>query len=339
VVIAVINNPNTPVSVIENLTRDLVSLTRQEYNERVVEAIASNPKTPPHILKRLTGEEFTRAYRVARFRDFREGADNSYKKALIKIDEATAVREMERLSRINTYKVGPDSCESILFVLVEAAEIKTANVGLLIAKNPNTPEDLRKSLLESLLTFHNPQVRQAAREIKLNPPTPLKGIDEDDSINLPEVSLEIRLAVAAYLETPPEVLKRLTGDKSPEVRANVASHPCITEEIIEILAKDTVFVKKALARNPLTPPHILERLADDSLLHLEITENPNTPQKLRNQLLINLIQSAQKLLKDRLLYDQSSIREKIDTLVTIFINPHTPPEILTRLILEGKLSS
>lgn len=95
-----------------------------------------------------------------------------------------------------------------------------------------------------------------------------------------------RLLVAENVSTPSHVLKLMVNDKGYNVARAVARHKNVTVEIIEALADSgNVLARETIARNPLTPEHILYKLSkDDSVnghkLREALLTNPKLPEKL-----------------------------------------------------------
>ena len=123
-----------------------------------------------------------------------------------------------------------------------------------IARNPNTP-------IETLLTLGS-----------------LLPADFINNSILPDLILEnpkfidrnydTQIAVANHPDTPIEILQYLLEFGRPGIRKNVAGNPNISVEMLEQIANylinDAVSpsdASVAIARNPKTPTHILEKLA------------------------------------------------------------------------------
>ena len=129
------------------------------------------------------------------------------------------------------------------------------------------------------------------------------------------------ISLASYKVREPipyRILKRLSRDESPIVRAAVAYSYLATREILNVLATDhEEIVRKAVACNPLTPPSSLDTLSsDESLVVLEgLATNTSAPLKALTR--ISEIDSH-KLKKN------------------LAGNPAASPEILWKLLNEAE---
>lgn len=155
--------------------------------------------------------------------------------------------------------------------------------------------------------------------------------------------LEARKNLAATIDTPVEVLRRLSADPEAEVRCLVASNPNTPTDILQKLGEefpesvtanpvfdflalenpDSKFIKLLLARSSTTSEDILARFAksQDEEILCAVAKNVATPidilQKLANWFPVD--ERAQKA------YPGSSIH------ACVAINPKAPPSLLKKL--------
>ena len=220
-----------------------------------------------------------------------------------------------------------------------------------VAENPNTPA----AVLEKLAKDEDEVIRRGVAE---NPNTPAAVLeklakDEDEEVlryvarhsNTPAAAF-LHLSQNAYIgsmeyvarnpNTPVSVLEQLTQDKNPWVRLRLAERLDIPVAILEQLAKvhwDTD-VLAVVARNPVTPVHVLEQLANEQLnssvlvrdegVLASVAGNPNTP-----------VAVLEKLAK-RSMLGQGNRR---DTRVYCAVagNPATPVAVLEQLAKGSEL--
>lgn len=98
---------------------------------------------------------------------------------------------------------------------------------------------------------------------------------------------EARISVAYMEETPPDILKYLSGDRrSKKVRGAVAAHPGTLPEDLRVLSADKELeVHQAVALNPSTPAELLVELAGRSVdFALLVSLNPAAPDRLLESL-------------------------------------------------------
>ena len=95
-----------------------------------------------------------------------------------------------------------------------------------------------------------------------------------------DASIDVREAVADNLRTPVGTLDTLSRDSASAVRMAVAENINVSESNLEVLAKDPVnYVRWGVAHNEKTPSHVLELVIGDpdSYVSDEAKKNPNAP--------------------------------------------------------------
>ena len=95
-----------------------------------------------------------------------------------------------------------------------------------------------------------------------------------------DASSDVREAVADNLRTPTSTLDALSTDSAAAVRMAVAENANVSEASLETLAKDPVnYVRWGVAHNEKTPSEVLQVvIADpDSYVRDEARRNPNAP--------------------------------------------------------------
>ena len=93
-------------------------------------------------------------------------------------------------------------------------------------------------------------------------------------------SIDVREAVADNLRTPTSTLDSLSSDSASAVRMAVAENSNVSEANLEILAKDPVnYVRWGVAHNEKTPTNVLQLVISDSDSYVsdEARKNPNAP--------------------------------------------------------------
>lgn len=126
---------------------------------------------------------------------------------------------------------------------------------------------------------------------------------------------EVRIHVAANLNTPPQVLHNLTSDVSAQIVQEVAKNPSATPETLDRLSRSRSFrTLNGVAANRNAPAHVLERMvlgcSNDNVL-ATLMRNPNTPSLT--------------------IADVASRNPPHKVLVLIAENPNTPAETLATM--------
>ncbi|MFN6479240.1 hypothetical protein [Nostoc sp. DedQUE07] len=136
---------------------------------------------------------------------------------------------------------------------------------------------------------------------------------------------EPRIFLARNLNTPSDVLESLSKDRDKKVRISVAENPNTPLTVLQYLGNDTErnvaeaatraigeqqgeYTAEAVRKNPKTPPHVLEKLAEKD--PQTVCQHPNTP----SELLLEFSKSV-----------NSQVREWVAK------NPNAPVNILEQL--------
>jgi hypothetical protein len=164
------------------------------------------------------------------------------------------LEDPSKLTEFSAYDLcSDDSAPS--FFLCSLAVRNDDYTRQLIALHPNTPQDTRAALLQSL----KPSVQLAAAQ-------GMMAFHQLDWSALSQCSsLDVCQLVAEYPECPSDVLMNLAVHHSAQVRALVAANSNTKEAVLEILALDPeACVRQAVAENIATPKLCIERLRNDT---------------------------------------------------------------------------
>jgi hypothetical protein len=133
-----------------------------------------------------------------------------------------------------------------------AAKSKNAGVRKAVAKNPNCPEDLLRTLAKD----EDYYVRGAVASNSNCPVDLLRTLAEGGNC--------ARKAVASNPNCPEDLLRTLAKDQTDYVRGAAAKNPNCSEDLLRTLAKDgDADVRTAVAENPNCPEDLLRTLAKD----------------------------------------------------------------------------
>jgi hypothetical protein len=101
------------------------------------------------------------------------------------------------------------------------------------------------------------------------------------------IDMGARWAVAKNPHTPTEVLNILAKDSVNLVRALVATNPSTSVDILEKFFSDEKIVRDGLSGNPSTPIKILKILASDSdkMVRMRLCDNPSVTKEILNSLI------------------------------------------------------
>jgi hypothetical protein len=106
-----------------------------------------------------------------------------------------------------------------------------------------------------------------------------RDLTDQDLLLLVEHCPSSRLTIASATKSV-EVLARLAGDGSSDVREEVADNPRTTAATLDALADDSIAaVRMAVAENVITPTAKLESLSEDSVNYVRwgVAHNEKTP--------------------------------------------------------------
>jgi predicted DNA-binding WGR domain protein/3-methyladenine DNA glycosylase AlkC len=277
----------------------------------VTAAVAANPSLPLRLLVLLAeyGDSSVRAS-VA--------GNPSAPVALVANLLKSLAKDSERSARY-TAALNPHAS---IETLESLASDKDPYVRSCVAKNPNTPSQLRTMLLETLASDTDPYV---LRWVAVNPDTPSALRKKLLRILARDTDQLVRGWVAKNPNTPAAMLEALARDTSRYVRMGVAENPNTPIALLDALARDTDDgPRSSVATNPNTPVAILEALAGDTWWYVRssVAKNPSTPPALREA----LFDVLQALLEDR---SNSGVRSEVAR------NPYAPIVMLEKLARDN----
>ena len=129
-----------------------------------------------------------------------------------------------------------------------------------VAKNPNTPSELRHTLLDPLVKHKDMMVRTSLVWGSNIPVSVLESLSKDEDEH-------VRSLVAQNPDTPIIVLAALAKDKSNHVRQKVATNLCTPVELLGALARDKSKTVREAVADPISEGflHSQARLSPDTL--------------------------------------------------------------------------
>lgn len=232
VVFAVLNNPNVPSDILENL----VATTK---DDRILREIAGLPTTSPDLLRKLA--KMTRrdvAYVVAE-------NPNTPKDV---IDYYATDPDADSLGR-GAIASDPKSSPELLTKVYNTEP--DYYIGMRLLTNPNTPDWI---ICE--LATKNSEIARSLASKKIKPEILKLLLQLDDS--------EILRSLARNTTTPVSALVNFANDADYKIRQAVASNPNLPIASMQKLAKDkTKAVRYALVLNDAVPGDVLETLTND----------------------------------------------------------------------------
>ncbi|MEH1807346.1 variant leucine-rich repeat-containing protein [Nostoc sp.] len=336
--VALVGNPNTPVTLREQLKNQLIRpsipLHYQDSDRDVLLALAYNPQVPE----------------VERMEYLQQLLDYVGKE--IAMDSRTPLSVLEQLLERGEKEAiakNPATPEYLLRRIANQPQPHDS-IWRVIAENPNAPADL---LLRFVLHPHESQIDSNVTMFDLviaNPNLPileryrlLIGKEEaqevanahqlmaqryDSPYALAQVlqngDQKAKLTAAGSNKTPIQVLEQLTKDADETVRQVVLQNANLPLKNLLELARDKSFnvrsrllYKSSYNKTP-TPIQLLEILAQDESeqVRAKVAEHPDSPVEI----LTRLANDTSREVKSRLT-----------------ANPNTPVTILTRLGLEENL--
>ncbi len=335
----VASNSNTPVQILEWLAKNLSDTVQHHLaknintpvplliemasntEEDIRDGVAMNPSTPVHILERLVKNvSDTAQYHLAK-----------------NINTPVAILEELACSKSlgvrQTIAMNPNTP---LPLLIDMANSKKQTIRQGVAKNPSTPI----YILEKLAKDPEQEVRSWLAINPLVPSYILEMLVEDEEYYFPPDAIT-RCNVSR------EFLEKLAGlryktNYSPySYREEILKRDDLSESLLEKVVEvslaqlETEIVKsdvnkwfpenrvlEAVAAHPITPFHIIERIANSSgigiLGFVMLAENLKTPADL-------LVEIANHQPNASKMYDVSKVRELLAN------NPNTPTHVLEML--------
>jgi len=318
VIQGVASSPDTPIPILEDLTKPTIFMLGDWSRTRQV--VAGNPSTPLAILERFSNADSQYLYQ---------------ERAAVAENPALPESLLELLSKdSNNHVRGVEARKQSTpaYILENLSNDPDAWVRWKLAQNPSTPA-------HTLAVLSNDVDRDVRIRVAGNPFTPLEVLlllaeDSDNSIQiavaensaLPDLIQEqllnrfakysdsgVRWAVAKNSKTTLQLLEVLSNDNDEWVRVAVAANQSTPYHALEALSRDSEFsVRKNVAKNPSTPTSLLEKLGTDSNgdVKIAVVGNPNTP----DSLLIKLLSSKAVSVRQALAAQAHRSREVCNTL-------------------------
>ncbi|MGV0106635.1 hypothetical protein NSTCB13_05463 [Nostoc sp. DSM 114160] len=210
-----------------------------------------------------------------------------------------------------------------------------------IADSPATSA----SILKHLANHTDGYTRDRVAENPNTPPEALRKLASKQEAGEP------RIFLGRNLNTPSDVLESLSKDRDKKVRISVAENPNTPLTILQYLANDTErnvaeaatraireqqgeYTAEAVRKNPKTPPHVLEKLAQKD--PQTVCQHPNTPSELFLEFSKSLNSQVREwvaknpnapvnILEQLADDDSSTVRQEVAR------NPNTPLSLLFKL--------
>jgi pentose-5-phosphate-3-epimerase len=216
VVATVAGNPNLPPD-------KLAKLAKSDH-DNIRKGVASNPSAPWVLLQSLLKDEDCK-WQLAQNPAMR--GDDLAELALQKTAGPNLLADIAMNPSLSS-----DQIEKL-------AKHKDVWVRLGIARNPNTPQEIRKGILEGFLKLKSEENEGDIYLIRCEL-TPPEMIDEvlERYLPLKSTNREDRLSyIARNPNTRPETLAKLAGDRFTEVRIAVAKNPNTPVETLRQLSQ------------------------------------------------------------------------------------------------------
>lgn len=354
---SVASNPSSPPTALEMLSRD--------QDLEVLISVASNPSTPEGPLRTLA---LNKAVQV---RTAVAGNPSSPQTLLAEMLTSRVCSPEERLALAKNAATPEASLQRIvsdrpsrelqcavasnasapadvLRSVLGAGDPRDARVRVLsiaLASNPATPSDLRARLFEvpeyreAVLSTAASEsaaerIKHVRRAYRGSSVLSLLAVDEDP---------EVRRAVAISPQSPDDVLRILSGDAVPSV-AIVATARISTDttELRALARQQDSTVLEALARNPHTPDELRAELAIAILetaptdLLQEVAKAETTPRDVQRRMAANSNEAVRRALSsssfvDPVALDMLSNDADVEIRKNVAANVRIPVPNLTRL--------
>jgi hypothetical protein len=328
---AVARNINTPVHVLEYISKDI---SREVRHHAFL-----NLKAPLNILQNIFKKELSKYngdnIELIKTKQYQliNNQKSSTKQIIDLLEDKNPAIRMLALGRLavnvaNNYKINGEDFKKIAQIICykEAYSWEMITLNIAVASNPDTPTDILthlikyiKSLIPSrvetkakildkiyLIVAQNPQASVETLEYLLE--NSVRDIREAVVNKLQKKQKKGSLLLEDFLiqwgeiqnsNTTVEKLDELANSKWLHIREAVVFHPNVSESILERMAQDKrVPVRLAVAQNINTPTTAFTHLIRQS--HPEVlfavAENPNTPFSILEKI-INHRQKYQKARK------------------------------------------
>lgn len=291
VLISVASNPSTPEEPLRKLALSKVPQIRV--------AVAGNHSSPPTLLaEMLTSRVCSPDERLALAKNAA-----TPEASLKRIVSDRPSRELQCAVVSNT-SAPADVLRSVLGA-GDPRDARLRALSIALASNPATPSDIRARLFE-VAEYREAVLRTAAREsaaerikhvwraYRGSSVLSLLAVDEDP---------EVRRAVATSPHTPDDVLRILSGDAVPSVAVVATARISTNTTELQALARQQdSTVLEALARNPHTPDELRAELAIAILetaptdLLQEIAKAETTPRDVQRRMAVNSNKAVRRAL-------------------------------------------
>jgi predicted DNA-binding WGR domain protein/pentose-5-phosphate-3-epimerase len=342
-------NPRTPATALETLAEKSVYWNSDGQNIR--RSVAQNPNTPVGVLcilaqaRVLTKGSNVSGYVLPEVDRWVLDIDNAVRSSVAENPKTpvAVLRDLANLGFSSSVVRNPNTPPDLRRKLLEALS-KDADemVRMSVAQNPYTSTELRMKLLNSLAASEDEHVRRMVAE-NTNTPAELR------------VALLQKLARGGYLrlsdfveipELPVSVWETLAKKKDVGDRCSVATNPNTPVAVLKALANDKEgHVRDSVATNPNTSVAVLAALAKDKREwgRLAVAKNPQTPPALRTALLEALAKSTDSWILPSVARNPHTPVAVLEALAkdegvrsSVAANPHTPVAVLEALAKDQK---
>ncbi len=257
-------NPNTPVTILEQLAHNESSFVRQ--------AVAINSSTPTNILFKQLARDVQVYWKIAGMMSTVKSNEYIEEDNILDIFAEESTNSLENILQRLIQEGGSsarlflarrfDLSTDLLAKLAQTSEVRVCEA---VAQNPNTSI----STLDKLAQSPETEIRQAVAQ---NINTSIESLEK--LTQSPET--EIRQVVAQNPNTPINLLEKLAKDRDSKVRMHIASNTKVPSKIIDELANDESFeVFTQAFRNPCLSTKTVERILCSQYASYYINFNPD----------------------------------------------------------------
>ena len=321
--VAIANNLNTPVHLLEQLAGDDDAWVRQ--------TVFQNPSTPNAIYKLFY------EYEAAIQNPDTNGAtlseivkrDWEYTRTGVASHPNTPREILVKLAYNKSWKVRAAVASNksvpteVLEILIEDKRLGVCNA---VVRNPITPGWLLVRMLNNYKCYQRQDIAKHPNAT----PAILELLARD-------ADCYVRVEVIKNPNTSIELLTYLANDKDFYVRNNVAASSRASETLLAQLANDGEYmVRQHVAYNLKTPIEILRKLAtdEDNNVRCAVAENPNTPDDVLTHLekdQVDWVKARAIIFRQTKSLTLHSNSSTCQNNTSIAANPNTPIEILLEL--------
>ncbi|WP_186538662.1 HEAT repeat domain-containing protein, partial [Dulcicalothrix desertica] len=251
----VASHKHTPASILAQLAIDESKLVRRE--------VAGNPNTAVSILEQLALDEEQEVRRA-----IGSNSNTSISILLQFINENNDVSD-EAANNLNKQILyNPDIPATLLQQL---SEVQSQEITIAVGRHPNTPV----SILEQLAENQNWKVRLSVAQNPSTPVTTRERLLQDENIyvrsgaasNISDINHSEQSTVVESLvrDVAPKVLKKYAQHSTPTLsRLITFFHPQTPTQYLAKNFRSPIWLNRyAIAQNPSTPRHIVQKLTED----------------------------------------------------------------------------